>query len=134
MKLPRKPKPILRRLLPKGFPKYEHPHLDLGDDHWASWLYNDVKTGDLAGLIVVRRCSVSESGYCDGYLNFDSPENRAIDEKNRAYYREKEGKEVPPRPMWQVQSLDPLTISPSVQSLHECRDHGFIQNGKWVRA
>jgi hypothetical protein len=133
MKLPQKPKPIPRTRLPKGFPKHEHPHLDLGSEHWASWLYNNSE-GDLAGLIVVRRCPASETGYCDGFLTFDSPENREIDEKNRAYYREKEGKEVPPRPMWQVQSLEPLTISPSVQALHECGDHGFIREGKWVPA
>lgn len=34
--------------------------------------------------------------------------------------------------VWQVQSLEPLTVSPSL--LCHCGDHGFIQNGRWVRA
>lgn len=39
----------------------------------------------------------------------------------------------PDRPnVWQVQSWDPLTISPSV--LCSCGDHGFIREGRWVPA
>jgi len=39
----------------------------------------------------------------------------------------------PDRPnVWDVQSWDPLTISPSV--LCSCGDHGFIREGRWVRA
>lgn len=34
---------------------------------------------------------------------------------------------------WQVQSLDPLTLAPSVLC-RKCGLHGFIQNGKWVSA
>jgi hypothetical protein len=34
---------------------------------------------------------------------------------------------------WDVQSLDPLTISPSVLCL-SCQHHGFIREGKWVPA
>jgi len=34
---------------------------------------------------------------------------------------------------WDVQSLHPLTISPSLLC-RACGDHGFIRNGKWVRA
>ena len=33
---------------------------------------------------------------------------------------------------WQVISWEPLTISPSL--LCACGDHGFIREGKWVRA
>lgn len=38
----------------------------------------------------------------------------------------------PKEPTWDVQSWDPLTLSPSL--LCHCGDHGFIRNGKWVRA
>lgn len=38
----------------------------------------------------------------------------------------------PDRPLWQVQSWEPLTISPSV--LCSCGDHGFIREGRWVPA
>jgi len=33
---------------------------------------------------------------------------------------------------WELLSKDPLTLSPSL--LCGCGDHGFIQNGKWVKA
>jgi len=35
--------------------------------------------------------------------------------------------------VWQVQSWEPLTISPSLLC-GVCGDHGFIRNAKWVRA
>jgi hypothetical protein len=35
-------------------------------------------------------------------------------------------------PKWTVESWEPLTISPSV--LCSCGDHGFIREGRWVRA
>lgn len=34
---------------------------------------------------------------------------------------------------WEVQSLEPLTISPSVLCL-SCNHHGFIRGGKWISA
>ncbi len=34
---------------------------------------------------------------------------------------------------WDVQSKDPLTLTPSILC-RACGDHGFITNGKWVRA
>jgi hypothetical protein len=39
---------------------------------------------------------------------------------------------APDRTVWQVQSWDPLTISPSIGC--HCGDHGFIQEGRWVAA
>lgn len=38
-------------------------------------------------------------------------------------------------PKWKVESLDPLTLSPSVlcsPELGGCGHHGFIQGGRWV--
>ena len=35
--------------------------------------------------------------------------------------------------VWTVESDDPLTLSPSILC-RACGDHGFIRNGKWVRA
>lgn len=34
---------------------------------------------------------------------------------------------------WKVQSLDPLTLLPSLLCL-TCRHHGFIRTGKWIPA
>lgn len=49
------------------------------------------------------------------------------------------------RPIWTVENLEPLTLSPSLLCTHplrffredlggECGDHGFIRDGKWVSA
>lgn len=34
---------------------------------------------------------------------------------------------------WKVESVEPLTLSPSILC-RACGDHGFIRKGKWVRA
>ena len=36
------------------------------------------------------------------------------------------------RATWHVESLDPLTLSPSI--LCSCGDHGFIRDGRWIPA
>lgn len=36
---------------------------------------------------------------------------------------------LPATPKWDVQSLEPLTMSPSL--LCGCGHHGFIRNGRW---
>jgi hypothetical protein len=54
---------------------------------------------------------------------------------------------MPARALWQVQTWEPLTISPSLLCKMprfgpdnkaipgtECGDHGFIRGGRWVRA
>ena len=41
------------------------------------------------------------------------------------------------RPVWSVESLEPLTISPSVLCSPDkggCGSHGFIRDGRWVAA
>lgn len=40
-----------------------------------------------------------------------------------------ENAHVPPEGKWQVESLDPVTISPSL--LCQCGLHGFIRNSQW---
>jgi hypothetical protein len=60
-----------------------------------------------------------EGKECASGLWFDTPETRKVVEPNR--------------PLWQVQSYDPLTISPSILCMR-CGDHGFIRNGKWEAA
>jgi hypothetical protein len=53
---------------------------------------------------------------CSGVITFDSEITR----------------EVFNGPFWQVESWDPLTLSPSL--LCKCGDHGFIKQGRWVAA
>lgn len=40
---------------------------------------------------------------------------------------------VPEKAIWQIESWEPLTLSPSVLCLR-CGAHGFVRNGRWVRA
>jgi hypothetical protein len=37
------------------------------------------------------------------------------------------------RAVWQVESMEPVTLSPSLLC-GRCADHGFIKQGKWVPA
>jgi len=58
---------------------------------------------------------------CEGAVLFDTPENR-------------HGNEDGHRPLWQVESLEPLTISPSILMSPDkggCGLHGFIRAGRW---
>lgn len=68
-----------------------------------------------AGIIVKHK---HEDGtICEGSVLFDIPENHKFAN----------------RPKWQLESLDPLTLSPSILQ-RECGLHGFIREGRWVPA
>lgn len=54
---------------------------------------------------------------CEGYVTFDGEAQRRLD---------------PDRPRWKVESWEPLTLSPSIQS--PCGFHGFVRQGRWVPA
>jgi hypothetical protein len=53
---------------------------------------------------------------CSGWINLDVARNGHL----------------PPERKWQVESWDPLTLSPSL--LCGCGDHGFVRGGQWVPA
>jgi hypothetical protein len=103
---------------------------DLGNGVYFRWLafapdrelnphLAHLSDNDRTGIIVGH---VHDDGkVCEGAVLFDTPENRR--EAGRA--------------LWQVQSLEPLTISPSVLMSPEkggCGLHGFIREGVWVSA
>jgi hypothetical protein len=100
--------------------------IDLGNDHWASFVGHGgegvtrdgqpVPYTEKYGLSVLHRCTKTESGWDGGFVTFDIPEAAA------------DG-----RPKWKVESWEPLTISPSLLQ-RGCGDHGFIREGRWVRA
>lgn len=58
-------------------------------------------------------------GNCCGYCRFDNDVGTRV----HADYS---------GPRWKVESLDPLTLSPSI--LCSCGHHGFIKQGKWIPA
>lgn len=115
------------------------PDIDLGDGHllyfwvWAPDVELNPWAADLPGSpdehvgahirhpkgpIVTG--AYADEDYCIGGVAFDTPRGRAMATRG------------PRSALWQVHSWDPLTISPSV--LCGCGDHGFIRNGRWVRA
>lgn len=51
-----------------------------------------------------------------GFVGFDTPEAREVTTEAS--------------PKWQVESWDPLTLSPSLLC-RICGNHGFIRNGRW---
>lgn len=107
--------------------------VDLGADHWYSFTvwapdrelnpqYDAIPDINPAGAQVWHRRA--DGTLCSGHVTFDSEHARVIS---------------PGRPVWQVESLDPLTISPSVLCTFPidgvtCGDHGWITDGKWIPA
>ena len=115
--------------------------LDLGDGHtlrFHQWSPDRDLNPQYDGIPDVERFGAvighyrpDDGTYCEGSITFDSPVARQL---------------IPERALWQVQSWDPLTVSPSLLCKMpkfgadgsipgtECGDHGFIREGRWVRA
>jgi len=122
--------------------------IDLGSGIYMRWLafspdrdlnpqYDDLPDNPKTGIIVGHvhtdgKCATHRdrpeacvsnpqycSSICEGAVLFDTPENH---------------RGSPGRPLWQVESLEPLTISPSILMSPDkggCGLHGFIRNGRW---
>ena len=100
--------------------------IDLGDDHalqWIRWVSDPDLNPHYAGIPDVEkhaahvRHNTPTGDYCMGYITIESETARRVSTGN---------------PTWDVESWDPLTLSPSL--LCSCGDHGFIRDGRWVRA
>ena len=100
--------------------------LDLGDGHkltFTSWApnrdlnpqYADYPDDDKIGAIITH--TKSDGAICEGSIWFDKP---IVEKFFGKHHR------------WRVLSWEPLTCEPSF--LCHCGDHGFIRDGKWVRA
>ena len=97
--------------------------IDLGDGvigRWTRWApdrdlnpqYSDLPDIERYGLILEHK--MADRSPHEGVITFDSEVARPV---------------FPNHPRWQVQSWEPLTITPSV--LCSCGWHGFITDGKW---
>lgn len=110
--------------------------IDIGSGVYMRWLqwapdrdlnpqYADLPDNPRTGIIVGHVHPNRPDGdgeICEGAVLFDTPENH---------------RGSPDRPLWQVESLDPLTISPSILMAEDkggCGLHGFIRGGRWVGA
>lgn len=99
----------------------------LGHDHFyhfTSWApdrelnpqYDGIPDVERFGLIIIHPSKSNPAGPpCVGGITFDGEVQRRLN--------------MPDRALWQVESWEPLTISPSL--LCFCGDHGWIRNGRW---
>jgi hypothetical protein len=104
--------------------------IGLGDGHWlryVSWgpdrvlnpQYAELPDVEKWGAIVGHPLRPGDAqctwlGECQGSVTFDATVQRQLEAG----------------PFWQVESWEPLTLSPSL--LCHCGDHGFIRDGHWV--
>ncbi|HXH63069.1 MAG TPA: hypothetical protein VNG95_02735, partial [Gemmatimonadales bacterium] len=109
--------------------------IDLGAGHsmeFFSWAPDDLPANRAtfgfplpdvpkAGLIIYHPDLKHPGAECVSGLHFDLPELRRFPTS------------FPNSAVWQVESWEPLTISPSVLCMR-CGDHGFIKAGRWVPA
>jgi hypothetical protein len=102
------------------------PDLNLGHGHtlrYVCWRpdrelnpqYDGVPDVERYAAIVEHQTKDGES--CTGSITFAGDVQARIE---------------PNRPVWTVESWDPLTVSPSL--LCSCGDHGWVRGGRWVRA
>lgn len=89
--------------------------LDLGDDH-ALTFCNYEGEERVAANVWHKKPDGSE---CVGFIPFEG----------RAWANAFHGK----IDTWRVEQDEPLTLSPSLLC-RACGDHGFVRDGKWVRA
>lgn len=89
-------------------------HVELGNDVYI--VYTDVGGHKPGGLIEYHR--TPEGRDCGGSVLFD------LDGIRHAF---------PDRPVWTVESWDPLTLTPSILC-RRCGHHGWIRNGVWESA
>lgn len=91
--------------------------IDLGHGHEASPFFSDDCGSEPVGLLI-RHPRPDGTGACLAHVYFDLPHVRAIH---------------PDAARWQVESLEPLTLAPSILC-RICADHGYIRNGQWMPA
>lgn len=98
--------------------------IDLGSGHtlrWLQWKPDRELNPQYIGIPDIPRIGaiVNHGKDCESGIYFNVPNVRAVI--------------GPDRPLWNVDSWSPLTLSPSLLCT-ACGDHGFIQNGRWVSA
>jgi hypothetical protein len=88
---------------------------DAGGGFSWCFYYADDKD-DPVGIFEWHDCS-GHQGDGPSSVPFDVPANAHIENRHK----------------WQVESLDPITISPSILC-NLCGFHGFLREGRWVSA
>lgn len=91
------------------------PDLDLGDGHTLTFSQYE---GERSGAEVHHK--KPDGSDCAGWIAF----------AGRAWAKSFQPGAIA---TWEVLSEDPLTLSPSLLC-RACGDHGFIREGRWLRA
>jgi hypothetical protein len=87
--------------------------LDLGDGHWIDWMEYE---GEKCGGIITHTTAKTETGLCQGTFWLAS---------FKGYTHG--------HPVWQMSgTFGHPTLVPSFRC--HCGDHGFVRDGKWVKA
>lgn len=103
------------------------PDLVLDDDHFLNyhaWMPDRELNPQYAHLPDVQKfgCVIrhykDDGTMCEGCVTFDGPVQREL---------------VPQDHRWTVESWQPLSLYPSIVC-GACGDHGWIREGKWVKA
>ena len=90
--------------------------IDIGGGHVIAYAHYE---DEIAGITDWHR--KADGNWCCGWVPFkDTPWSRAF--AGNPNYQS-----------WDVVQREPLTLSPSLLC-RACKDHGFIRNGKWVKA
>lgn len=90
--------------------------IDLGDNH--TLIFSDYKDEKKVGAAVWHL--KPDGTECSGWISF----------AGRAWANEFKAN---PIKTWEVVQEDPLTLTPSLLC-RQCGDHGYIREGRWVRA
>jgi hypothetical protein len=117
---------------PKNFRDHDWDHLpsnavDLGNDHWYAWVqwapdrdlnpqHVNIPDEPHAGVSVGHL--TSDGKPCQAYASIRTPVTDRVS---------------PDDPKWDLVQEEPLTLSPSL-CCRLCGDHGFIKDGRWIRA
>jgi hypothetical protein len=114
--------------------------IDLGSNHachFFDWVPDRDLNPQYGAIPDIRPCGASVAHLtpkgepCEGAVHFASEAWTALEALSKAYC-EAHGIAWTPAPVWQVHSLSPLHLSPSLLCKAEgCGDHGFIENGRW---
>jgi hypothetical protein len=98
--------------------------LDLGEEHFLDWVYASSTDKTRIGATITFPSSKHTYNECFGLVSW-APTTYEVEHPNPGYHR----------PLWTLETAadETITISPSVLCM-VCGDHGFIRNGKWVRA
>ncbi len=93
----------------------ERDEIELGDGHKLVYCKFNGQRRVAANIEHIR----PDGSHCKGFVPF----------AGRAWANEFSGRIT----TWDVIQEEPLTLAPSILC-KACGDHGFIRNGKWVRA